>query len=671
MQVVKNQYRIFIIIISLILFFLIISSYYLIKSQINLSSKVMQKHANIFANKTEDDFNAFYTNTLYLVNSETLNSYLLSEKIDQNIGDKLKIYYEKYHELISSITISNSDYQRIYYRTENNNYTLSSISYQQNPNYKLKYSKTLSYDKDYIVLTLPIKNSKGIICANFELLLNLNQYLINQMKRYYIDEDTWLISLDPNSNQYLYIHEGILIPSQKIYLSNLDNIINVISSKLTGKIIHYIKYNKHKIYLISGFSPIKIFDQTYGIIASTPRNQMLLPVVISTLLFVLLILITLSLFIILFNIYKNRIKKAKFETIQSESSFNSLIELLPLGIISFDNQEIITITNPELRKMFLINENTKLNGLKIDSIDCSDLAFAVKFNSGNAHENIQKISIMQNKEKKWFLKYKLSHQIGENIENMILFIDITNQENAFQLAEESNKARVEFLSNISHEIKTPLTSIKGFSSLLIKKDLDDEGLYFLDNIRKSTDNLLDLFTHIISLAKLEANQYTLNLLPVDIQQIVKEISKIYKSEKEVKFKVKLTQDLPIIITDMDKIKLILHNLINNSFKFTNKGEILFETALLHQTDNEATIKFNIKDTGIGIPKDKQEVIFEPFVQADGSFTREHNGIGIGLAISSKLAKLLGSNIILEESNEKGSLFSLTLTLEKYKEIKEL
>jgi signal transduction histidine kinase len=666
MQAIKKQYKVFLSIIGVLLIFVIGSSYYLIKSQVDMSQIVMLKHANIFTSKIEQAMNDFYVDLTYMINTQEILNYLKQDDTTPESKEKLKIFYEKYNMLISSMKIYDEKYERTYYKTDNNYYILSPRSYKINPKEGLKYTKTILFDNDFMVMILPIKNNKGEITANLELLLNFKQYLLYEMNNYYIEEEAWMIAMDTVNDDDIFIHSNNLIPSAEISMPQHHLISNLLVSKLAGKINLTITYKGKKIYLIAAYSPVKVFDKSYGIIVATPRNRILQPAIISTFIFAVLIFVSISLFITLFRIYHHRIKRAKIETIQSESSFYNLIEILPVGLICLNKERKITLINPQLKSMFGINPDDKVIGLNINDIDNQELNFIVSFNNTPNDPSFQKISIYQDKEKKWFLRYNLSILIGDNQETLIVIIDISEQERAIQLSEEANKARVEFLSNISHEIKTPLTSIKGFSTLLQKKDLDNDSTFFLDNIIKSTDNLLQIFTHIINLAKLEAKQYTLNPLPVNLVQICTDVTLNFKSSEEIRFEVLLPESIPTIFVDLDKLKLILINLLDNAFKFTKEGIVRFELQIMEEMDDFLKAKIRVTDTGIGIPKEKQDMIFKPFVQGDGSFTREHNGIGIGLAISSRLARLLGTEIMLENSDAKGSSFSIRLTLEKYK-----
>jgi len=255
------------------------------------------------------------------------------------------------------------------------------------------------------------------------------------------------------------------------------------------------------------------------------------------------------------------------------------------------------------------------------------------------------------------------------ITNYILIIDdITEKKKmvddlfmAKEKAEESDHLKTAFLQNISHEIRTPLNAIVGFSSILGNPGLpDDKKMEFINIINVSSDQLLSIVSEIIALATLEAGQEQIVEKETDINQILLNVYEqfmISPISPEVAFSYHpaLPDELAFIYTDPVKLMQILVNLVGNALKFTLKGTVRFGYTL-----NENTLEFFIEDTGIGIPEDMHEIIFERFRQVDNSLTRKYGGTGLGLALSKGYVSLLGGSIKLISEQGKGSTFSFTL-----------
>lgn len=230
----------------------------------------------------------------------------------------------------------------------------------------------------------------------------------------------------------------------------------------------------------------------------------------------------------------------------------------------------------------------------------------------------------------------------------------------------STRYKSEFLANMSHELRTPLNSILLLSRLLSEnndKNMSDEQIEFAKVIQSSGNGLLGLIDEILDLSKIEAGKMELEFIDITIKEITDTLKSLFgeiAKEKNIEFKI-ITDNAPLVIKS-DKVRLeqILKNLISNAIKFTSQGSVTLEIRK-HET-NDKLVLFTVKDTGIGIPREKQPLIFEAFQQADGSTKRKYGGTGLGLSISRELAKLLMGEITLTSVANEGSEFTLTIPI---------
>ncbi|MCX7920888.1 MAG: response regulator [Clostridia bacterium] len=229
--------------------------------------------------------------------------------------------------------------------------------------------------------------------------------------------------------------------------------------------------------------------------------------------------------------------------------------------------------------------------------------------------------------------------------------------------ETSNRYKSEFLANISHELRTPLNSIILLSKLLAKNeknDLDPNVLEKISVIHRSGQELLRLINDILDLSKIEAGRMELNISPFHTGELVQQLNLMFEGvakEKGIEFTIE-DYIRTRMVGDKDRISQILRNFLSNALKFTEKGSVILK--IRPGRENENSIVFAVTDTGIGIPRDKFDIIFEEFQQGDGSISRKYGGTGLGLSISRRLAELMGGEIRVESKEGVGSSFSLHL-----------
>ncbi len=230
-------------------------------------------------------------------------------------------------------------------------------------------------------------------------------------------------------------------------------------------------------------------------------------------------------------------------------------------------------------------------------------------------------------------------------------------------AEKLAKTKEEFLTNLSHELRTPMNAIIGVSQLLEDTRMTKKQQSYLKALSFASDNLLNIINDVLDLSKIESGQIEYESVPFDLNQMIQDVGEMFSfraKEKDLQFHVK-TEGIPgLVIGDPSKLNQILLNLLSNAFKFTDKGAVFFSITLLEQQGSRSSIQFQIRDTGIGIPKEKQGVIFESFKQAESTITRKFGGTGLGLTIVKKLVDGLGGTLQVQSELHKGATFTICI-----------
>ncbi|WP_162274311.1 PAS domain S-box protein [Paenibacillus crassostreae] len=367
-------------------------------------------------------------------------------------------------------------------------------------------------------------------------------------------------------------------------------------------------------------------------------------------------------------------KKVELELQETVERYTSLKKYNHDTVISLDLNGVIINSNGRAEELtgYSINELVGRNISKL--IGDVHLESVLSYSLSNVTRENKNANIV----------HKLGHRVDViativpiiirelNVGFYILIKDMTEHKRLLiekETAESMSKAKDQFVTMMSHEIRTPITGLIGMGELLLETtQLDAQQREYVEIMRKSSDSLINIINDILDFSKIESGKIELQDVHLDVRECVTDTLNILSTiaeKKKIGMSAFINPNVPYVcMGDPERLKQVLINLIGNAVKFTFSGEISISVELTPRTDHNMDLKFLIKDTGIGIPQEKVKNLFEPFNQVDHILTRTHEGTGLGLTISKRLVELMGGELKLEESNEKGTTFVFTIHLKK-------
>jgi PAS domain S-box-containing protein len=360
---------------------------------------------------------------------------------------------------------------------------------------------------------------------------------------------------------------------------------------------------------------------------------------------------------------------------ESEARFTELFETLQEGVYFCDPTGILLDVNPAMVRMLGYSGREELVGTNIGSLyfEAPQDLFPVRGRGAGAASLAREITLKRKDGSRIICidnSNATSDVQGRMIRHQGTLVDITVRkqflaelQEAKEAAEAANHAKSAFLAHMSHEIRTPMNAVIGMTELALDTDLSPEQRGYLAMVRDSGKSLLRLINDVLDFSKIEAGKLNLDVTEFSLRDVVGEATKVLElraKQKGLALSSRISSGVPnVMYGDPGRLRQVLWNLIDNAIKFTSRGEIGLRIEVESQSEKNVCLHFSVSDSGIGIPADKQELIFEAFAQADDSTTRKFGGTGLGLSISSRLVAMMGGKITVESEPNHGSAFHFT------------
>ncbi|MBN2167393.1 MAG: response regulator [Marinilabiliaceae bacterium] len=669
----KNAFVIAAVSIVLLIALNVYYYYDTFKWQIATQQKVLDKELIICSDQIDQFFQKTQTNVLLLLSKHEMRKFFKNPGLAIETQKRIELLYNRYDDFLNGLKV---------YNNHGTSYTLrrgvngTTISFFEKTHIEDAFSSriVINPELNQIIYLQPLQIDSEIY-GFVEFNINMSHFFSVFMLNYNLEEYQfqWVVN---SESEIIYA----TVDSLNIVAHNND-IENRLKKKLPFERVHFLKFDGKTEKVISVFRPLSFSDNTYYLGFSLPVSLVTASIAKNTFLVGGITILIILFIIIFFALYlKKRNEQDKMMKL-TQDALKKMIYYLPAGILMIDNNNKIIQVNRAFMNLFSIDDEDSLLGHQfnetllfenltlVEKVKYTDYSYKYEIKNKNNQQ-----SVILNEKIPFYL------QSERFLVDVYTELPLLNQPSKLILDEKT--AKTTFIANISHELRTPLNGIIGMTDLLSHTNIGTSEADMLSVLKRSADMLLSLINDILDFSKIESGKFDIESIPFDIKAEIDEVIDLFSPQAKAR-KLNLSWHYSVVLPsdfvgDPVRFRQILNNLISNALKFTEKGEVQLIVSKTRALNGNPALLFAVRDTGIGIPIEKQKSIFRSFYQVDESTTRRYGGTGLGTTISKELVGLMGGEIwvnspcdLSADPDYPGTEFCFTLPVKTRRQAKNL
>ncbi len=644
------------------------------RAQVNIQNEILLRQSLICRNQMNAYFDKTRTNIFLLLSPKELESIFTNKENINDAQNRIEFLFNSYKEVLRELKIIDPDGNIFALKKGPSGAFISSYS-KREPFDLLSY-KIIFNEKDNTIDYIQPLSDEIDTYGFVQFKMDLNRFFDSMFNNFNIEGYHFQWILNDSGIVYRSLKSGISVPENKLLESRING-ADVISLK------HKLVIDGKSTRVLTVFRKVSINRGQYYMAFSMPLHTITAYIVRNAFIvgaitiFVILFFIAWS----VFNIHNKNQEEKRLK--QSEETLRKVLYYLPVGIVLTDQEnKIRQVNKAALDILSFDDEDQMLRQTATEDMLLENCTVVEKTDySATSYK-----AIIRNKlgEEKVILAELIPFFLQTHKYTINLFLETSSLDLQNKMGNgDQGETKSTFIANISHELRTPLNGIIGMTDLLMGADLNIQEKDMLSVIKRSADTLLTLINDILDFSKINAGKFEVESIPFNLHdEIQNTVNDFQVKARENNIHLTWKSDITLpkdFIGDPIRLRQVLNNLIGNAIKFTPiNGRILLSITETTTLNGSRAVRFSVKDTGIGISKEKMSVIFKPFSQADGSTTRKYGGTGLGITISKQLVNLMGGDIRVSSpsglsGNKKfpGAEFIFTIPLRTNKQTKKL